>query len=76
MFPALRLGFCVVPETLVDAATNARAVASRNSPMADQAVLAAFISDGHYDRHLRRARLVYEERYEAMRRDVPASCRE
>jgi len=70
MFPALRLGFCVVPEMLVDAATNARAVASRNAPMADQAVLATFISEGHYDRHLRRARLVYEERYEAMRRAV------
>jgi len=70
MFPALRLGFCVVPEMLVNAATNARAVASRNAPMADQAVLATFISEGHYDRHLRRARLVYEERYEAMRRAV------
>jgi len=70
MFPALRLGFCVVPAGLVDAATNARAVASRNAPQADQAVLAAFIGDGHYDRHLRRARLVYAERYDAMRRAV------
>ena len=67
MFPSLRLGFCVVPETLVDAAANARAVASRNPPTADQAALAAFIDEGHYDRHLRRARLVYQERYEAMR---------
>jgi GntR family transcriptional regulator/MocR family aminotransferase len=66
MFPALRLGFCVVPDTLVEAAANARAVASRNSPIADQAALAAFILDGHYDRHLRRARLVYQERYEAI----------
>lgn len=66
MFPALRLGFCVVPEALVDAASNARAVASRNAPFVDQATLAQFILDGHYDRHLRRARLVYQERYEAM----------
>jgi GntR family transcriptional regulator/MocR family aminotransferase len=67
MFPSLRLGFCVVPETIVDAAANARAVASRNAPLADQAALASFIADGHYDRHLRRARLIYQERHEAMR---------
>ena len=39
----------------------------RNSPIADQAALASFITDGHCDRHLRRVRLVYQERYDAMR---------
>jgi GntR family transcriptional regulator/MocR family aminotransferase len=67
MYPSLRLGFCVVPESLVDAAANARAIADRNSPIADQAALAAFIEDGHYERHLRRVRVVCQERYEAMR---------
>ena len=67
MFPSLRLGFCVVPDSLVEAVANARALADRNSPIADQAAMAAFIMDGHYDRHLRRLRLVYQERYEAMR---------
>jgi len=67
MFPSLRLGFCIVPPTLVDAVANARAIADRNSPIADQAALAAFIADGHYDRHLRRVRLVYQERHDAMR---------
>jgi GntR family transcriptional regulator/MocR family aminotransferase len=67
MFPSLRLGFCVVTDELIEAAANARAVASRNAPLADQAALAAFIGEGHYDRHLRRARLIYQERYEAMR---------
>ena len=66
MFPALRLGFCVVPEAVIDAATNARAVAGRNSAIVDQAALAQFINDGHYDRHLRRTRVAYRERYEAM----------
>lgn len=70
MFPSLRLGFCVVPEPLVAALANARAVADRNSPVADQAALATFIRDGHYDRHLRRLRLVYQERYEAMRYSI------
>ena len=67
MFPALRLGFCVVPEALIDAVANARAVAGRNSATVDQAALAEFITAGHYDRHLRRSRVAYRERYEAMR---------
>jgi GntR family transcriptional regulator/MocR family aminotransferase len=70
MFPSLRLGFCVVPERLVDAAANARAVADRNSPIVEQAALAEFIGSGDYDRHLRRSRLHYRERHEAMRHEV------
>jgi GntR family transcriptional regulator/MocR family aminotransferase len=72
MFPSLRLGFCVVPDALVESASNARAVASRNAPIGDQAALAAFILEGHYDRHLRRARLVYQERHDAL---CEAICR-
>ena len=67
MFPSLRLGFCVVPPALAGAVANLRAIADRNSPIADQAALAEFIDAGHYDRHLRRVRLVYQERYDAMR---------
>ena len=67
VFPSLRLGFCVVPDSLIDAVTNARAVADRNSPMIDQAALTEFIVSGQYERHLRRLRIVCEERYHAMR---------
>ena len=75
MFPSLRLGFCVVPEALIDACANARAVASRNSSIVDQAALAMFIREGHYDRHLRRARLIYRERYDALRSAVGRELR-
>jgi GntR family transcriptional regulator / MocR family aminotransferase len=67
VFPSLRLGFCVVPAPLVDAVTNARAVADRNSPMIDQAALTEFIESGQYERHLRRLRVVCQERYQALR---------
>ncbi|MEZ4587131.1 MAG: PLP-dependent aminotransferase family protein [Gemmatimonadales bacterium] len=66
MFPSLRLGYCVVPESLVEPVANARAVAGRNSPFAEQAALAAFIAEGHYDRHLRRVRLACQERHDAL----------
>jgi GntR family transcriptional regulator/MocR family aminotransferase len=67
VFPSLRLGFCVVPSALIDPIVNARAVADRNSSIIDQAALAEFITAGHYERHLRRMRVVCEERYQAMR---------
>ena len=66
VFPSLRLGFCVVPESILDAVINARAVADRNSPIVDQAALAEFIVNGHYDRHLRRLRTACQERYEVL----------
>jgi GntR family transcriptional regulator/MocR family aminotransferase len=70
MFPSLRLGYCIVPSELRDAVANARAVADRNSSIADQAALEVFIRDGHYDRHLRRVRLACVERHEALRASV------
>jgi GntR family transcriptional regulator/MocR family aminotransferase len=73
MFPSLRLGYCVVPDSLIDAVVNARAVADRNSPVVDQAALAAFIDAGHYDRHLRRVRAACVERYEAICHHVARS---
>jgi GntR family transcriptional regulator/MocR family aminotransferase len=68
MFPALRLGYCVVPRSLAATFANARAIADRNSSLVDQAALAAFIGEGYYDRHLRRVRAACLERYDAMHR--------
>jgi len=46
LFPALRLGYMVVPLYLVDAFVAARALADRHSSSLDQAVLADFIAEG------------------------------
>ena len=70
MFPNLRLGYCIVPAHIAEAVANARAVADRNSPLVEQAALAEFIAEGHYDRHLRRVRKVCAERYAIMRREL------
>lgn len=64
LFPSLRLGYAIVPESLVPAFCGARALIDRHSPSADQHVLAAFIEEGHLDRHIRRVRLVYADRRE------------
>jgi GntR family transcriptional regulator/MocR family aminotransferase len=62
MFPALRLGCVVVPSDLIEVFTAARALSDLHSPLIDQVVLAEFISDGHFARHVRRMRTLYEER--------------
>ncbi|HEX8070572.1 MAG TPA: PLP-dependent aminotransferase family protein [Pyrinomonadaceae bacterium] len=62
LFPALRLGYMVVPPDLVEVFTNARGLASRFSPTIEQAVLADFINEGHFARHIRRMRALYAER--------------
>jgi GntR family transcriptional regulator/MocR family aminotransferase len=66
LFPALRLGYLVVPDALVDAFRAARAAADRHSPVVDQAVLADFLAEGHFARHVRRMRRLYAERQDAL----------
>ncbi len=66
LFPALRLGYMVVPPDLASAFSNARGVLSRFSPTVDQAVLADFINEGHFARHIRRTRALYAARQAAL----------
>jgi GntR family transcriptional regulator/MocR family aminotransferase len=66
LFPALCLGYVVVPPDLVDVFAAARSLASRHAPSIDQAVVADFMTDGHFGRHIRRMRLLYAERQAAL----------
>ena len=62
LFPALRLGYLVVPPDLVQAFVAAKALVDRAAPSLEQAVLADFIAEGHFARHIRRMRLLYAAR--------------
>ncbi len=62
LFPSLRLGYMVVPKALVEPLSSLRWVLDRHSPFLEQAVLADFINEGHFARHLRRMRGLYAER--------------
>lgn len=66
LFPSLRIGYMVVPSDLVDAFARARAAVGWCCPFIDQAVLADFINEGHFTRHIRRMRAIYAERQEAL----------
>ena len=62
LFPALRLGYLVAPPPLVEAFICAHLCSDMHAPVLQQAVLADFIQEGHFERHLRRMRLLYAER--------------
>jgi GntR family transcriptional regulator / MocR family aminotransferase len=62
LYPSLRLGYIVVPPDLVERFLAARLVMDISPAGFHQAVLADFIREGHFSRHIRRMRLLYAER--------------
>jgi GntR family transcriptional regulator / MocR family aminotransferase len=62
LFPALRLGYMVIPIDLLDRFEATLSLTVRHAPLLEQLVLTDFITDGHFGRHLRRMREVYAER--------------
>ena len=62
LFPALRIGYMVVPAHLVRHFTKVRVAQDIFPPTLFQMVLTEFINEGHFARHLRRMRSVYSER--------------
>jgi GntR family transcriptional regulator / MocR family aminotransferase len=60
--PALRMGWILSPQTLIQDLSRAKLDADRGSAGMDQLALAEFIERGYLDRHLRRTRLIYSRR--------------
>lgn len=65
LFPALRLGYLVVPTDLVEAFIVARSVVHLSVPIFEQVVLADFMEGGHFTTHVRRMRTHYRDRRDA-----------
>jgi GntR family transcriptional regulator/MocR family aminotransferase len=62
LFPSIRIGYMILPLPLMDSFLKVRRLIDIHSPMLEQAVLADFMIEGHYIRHLRRMRTLYAER--------------
>ena len=62
LFPSLRLGYVVIPPDLVDQFISVRSTMDLTPAGFFQRVLADFISEGHFSRHIRRMRALYSER--------------
>jgi GntR family transcriptional regulator/MocR family aminotransferase len=59
LFPSLRLGFVVAPPSLVATLVRLREEFDIFSPTLYQVVLAEFLREGHFARHVRRMRTIY-----------------
>ena len=74
LFPSLRLGYIVIPADLVDHFVAIRLAMDLAPGGFFQRVLADFIQEGHFSRHIRRMRLLYNERrnvlLECIRREL------
>jgi GntR family transcriptional regulator/MocR family aminotransferase len=62
LFPAMRLGFCVLPSNLADRAKTAINFTGQYAPLVLQAALADFMQGGHFFLHLNRMRRLYSKR--------------
>ena len=66
MFQGFHLGFMVIPETLVEFFKIAKYYANTRTAYLEQTILATFIAEGHYARHVRRVRKACHERQQVM----------
>jgi len=66
LFPALRLGYLVLPPALVEPFTAAKWLTDRHTATLEQEVLAEFVAEEHFERHVRRARTRNASRRKAL----------
>jgi GntR family transcriptional regulator/MocR family aminotransferase len=79
LFPALRLGYIVLPPGFIEPFLQAKRIVDRGAPTLTQAAVADFIAEGHFQRHLRRLRRAYGRRrqvlIEELQRRLPDTIR-
>jgi GntR family transcriptional regulator/MocR family aminotransferase len=66
LFPALRLGYLVVPPDLVKPFAKMRALSDRCPPRVAQMILTDFITEGYFEQHIRQMRTLYAARQRAL----------
>ncbi len=66
VFPALRLGYMIVPPALVEPVLIAKRVMHRDSGVLQQAVLSRFIAEGYYGEYVRTSLEMYRARRNAL----------
>ncbi|PMB44149.1 aspartate aminotransferase [Fischerella thermalis CCMEE 5330] len=61
LFPSLRIGYLVLPKSLVPIFARAKWLSDRHLPLLEQCVLTDFIEEGHLERHIRKMRKHYDQ---------------
>jgi GntR family transcriptional regulator / MocR family aminotransferase len=62
LFPSLRIGYLVVPTAWIPVVSRAKWLCDRQSPTLEQFALTDLIKEGHFERHIRRMRHLYNQR--------------
>jgi GntR family transcriptional regulator/MocR family aminotransferase len=76
LFPALRLGFMVLPEFLLPHMSSVLSITGQFAPLLLQAALADFIDEGHMSMHLKRMRKIYAARRQVFRKHAQSDLGE
>ncbi len=66
LFPSLRMGYLVVPPAWVPLVRRAKGLCDRYSPLLEQYALTDFITEGHFEAHIRRMRHRYDRHRQAL----------
>lgn len=63
MFPAIRIGYIIVPKSLLTKFQNIKQFGCGPTPLINQFILTNFIQSGEFGRHVKRMRVIYAEKY-------------
>ncbi|MHA6482502.1 MocR-like pyridoxine biosynthesis transcription factor PdxR [Paenibacillus sp. strain BS8-2] len=64
--PSLRIGYAVLPTRFVDDYRRLKWFADRHTSTLEQLILARFMDEGYFDRHIRRMKKIYRKRRETL----------
>jgi GntR family transcriptional regulator/MocR family aminotransferase len=66
IMPSLRMGYVVMPASTVGAFTDCADITTSGQPVLTQKILTAFLNEGHFFRHLKKMRALYQTRRDWM----------
>ncbi|RPI68631.1 MAG: PLP-dependent aminotransferase family protein [Ignavibacteriales bacterium] len=71
LVPGLRLGYLVLPDDeMLEAFKAMKFITDRQSPILEQIVLARYLDEGHFTKHIRKMRMLYKSRQEFLIDDI------
>ena len=71
LFPGLRIGYIILPAAnMADAFATVKSITDRQNPVLEQMILAQFIKEGHFSKHLRKMRLLYKTRQDFLVKEI------
>ncbi|QZY90902.1 PLP-dependent aminotransferase family protein [Pantoea dispersa] len=73
MMPAMRIGYLVMPQHTLAQFGELGEILETGLPLLPQKILAQFLSEGHFYRHIKKMRILYQQRRRMMLEAIEAS---